>query len=248
MSIRKADLHFTKASKSIIIFNKARGNKLKVSRIVLHTAFTLSDTPALLENVTIEQDDKLICICGHGNAKKGTIGGRKIEEIAEYLLNAGYNGQQIYITSCGSNKSINGTKSIAEELNAMLSFGIFRKQNKDIQENSESVKLVYSDADGNTITIKNNSDEPEIYIVKDLKPLKELSITLATGKDIIEIISAQSDLQKLKEINDKHYKQMQETKKYVLQKIGKQPKTPKYFIKRIKSKIDDLIARIHSIG
>lgn len=41
MSIRKVDLHFTKASKSIIIFNKARGNKLKVSRIVLHTAFTL---------------------------------------------------------------------------------------------------------------------------------------------------------------------------------------------------------------
>ncbi|OAA83563.1 hypothetical protein [Clostridium ljungdahlii] len=84
MQFRKINKKFRRGL--AIIVGEMEGNDMKTDGIVMHTAFCLSDNPQLICNATITNQDKIIYICGHGNAEKRTIGKLSMNYIASELI------------------------------------------------------------------------------------------------------------------------------------------------------------------
>jgi hypothetical protein len=134
-----------------VIVGEKKGDFVEVDGVILHTAFCLSNQVSLIETASIEPRSERLYLCGHGNLTERTIGGRKMPELAELLLQAGYRGkQQVYLVACSADEKWNGITMVSileEELNKRL-------------------HRVESDATGTTVTLKNQNGETESWLIQ----------------------------------------------------------------------------------
>lgn len=133
-----------------LIVGDRKDNAVEVDGIILHTAYCLSENVSLIEDGKIEDTTETVYICGHGNKVERKIGGRKMPEIADLLIKAGYKGkQQVYLIACSANEKYKGKTMVnllEEELNKKL-------------------HRVVSDATGTTVTLMNNSGLTESWLL-----------------------------------------------------------------------------------
>lgn len=143
-------------NKSIVI-----GENEMADKLIIHSAHVLSDSIVHICDLKIENTDKLIYICGHTNINKRTIGGYRMSDLAKVLIDSGYNGtQDIYITSCESNKEISGIKSLKDELRLSLYNRINSTAESEVPSNYNCCQ-VKSDSDGIAVV----TDMPELIVI-----------------------------------------------------------------------------------
>ncbi|MCT4507345.1 MAG: hypothetical protein N4A48_01040 [Tepidibacter sp.] len=152
-----------KGSKAVIIAPEPKedGEK-RVSNVILHTAYVLSDNVEDIDKVKITKDDKLIYLCGHGNLERKTIGNRRMKDIAKLLVNGGYDGtQEIYVTACDSATKVNGSSMVdklREELNDLLTDGSIYSEDKKLSV------IVRSQSNGSSVIVEDNN-ERILYVI-----------------------------------------------------------------------------------
>ncbi len=134
---------------SLIVGEKNNG-AVEVDGIILHSAYCLSNQVSLIETGKIEDSTETIYICGHGNLIKRTIGGRKMSEIVDLLIKAGYKGkQQVYLVACSANEKYKGKTMVnllEEEFNNLW-------------------PRVVSDSAGAIVTLKNSNGSTENWLL-----------------------------------------------------------------------------------
>ena len=244
LSIEKVDIQFPNG-KAIIVGKQIGGSRVQIDGIVLHTAFTLSERVSLIEKCKIDYSDKVIYICGHGNATKGTIGGRSIEEIAKMLRDGGYTNQLVYLTSCDADKM--GYRPFNEQM-GNTQYSIRSYLNKLLSEGIQDV--VFSDSDGSTITIKNSTDEPEIYVIKGITEkwayvyqLIHFQAIKSTGV----ILNVNLDLYQLEKMCTLHYARLNKFKEDMAVHAGMIKPKLRHRISSFADKVKEAIG-IYQIG
>ncbi|MBP1737308.1 MAG: hypothetical protein H6Q60_1189 [Oscillospiraceae bacterium] len=133
-----------------IIIGEQHGKGVRVDGIILHTAFCLSGKVSLLEDAKVEDGFDVIYLCGHGNLRERTIGGRSLAEIADLLIKAGYQGRQaINLIAC----------SAKEEYHHHTMVGLLE------DELNHRLHRVTSEAVGTIVTLKNDKGAAENWLL-----------------------------------------------------------------------------------
>lgn len=182
MQVPYVDYEFPTGQKVVLIGKKQRKNKVTLDGISLDSAYSFSDEVYLIDHFNIEPEDQLIYLVGHGKKGKAKIENWSLDEIADRLIAAGWDGQAVYMASCYSAKPLkkrrkNASRTACTELDEKLKERLERKLKDDfsgcaeeafldkLRSMQEDVRYVYSDAAGPVIVV-NENNAAKVYVVQ----------------------------------------------------------------------------------
>ena len=182
MQVPYIDYEFPTGQKVVLVGKKQRKNKVIIDGISLDSAYSFSDEVYLIDHFNIEPEDQIIYLIGHGKKGKARIENWSLDEIADRLIAAGWDGQAIYMASDYSAMPLkkrrkNACRTACKELDDKLKERLERKLRDDfdgcgeesfieqLRTMQENVRYVFSDAAG-PIIIVNENNEAKVYVVQ----------------------------------------------------------------------------------
>lgn len=182
MQVPYIDYEFPTGQKVVLIGKKKRKNKVTLDGICLDSAYSFSDDVFLIDHFNIEPEDQLIYLVGHGKRGKAKVQNWSLDEIADRLISAGWDGQAIYMASCYSaiplrKRRKNAFRTVCDELDEKLKERLERKLKEDFSScgeeaflekmrgMQEEVRYVFSDAAGPTVIISENG-LAKVYVIQ----------------------------------------------------------------------------------